>query len=218
MWKFGHFHVCWRLKPVSVYYMCLYFHVFLGWTAFFGKNKRLCNCLYHFVGWVLGNNYYYHCNSFTNSADILSWQMSILICWSLRHQCRSTYSRGNIIIRHFSKCNVDVKCQLFRSFCTSFYCSSLWSSYNIRTLQHLKVAYNRIFRILMGLQHRTSMSENFIKRSLDPFKVIVRKLTCSFRSRILHSDNLLLKTIVDSLYFTFSKLTRKWNTAVLNLK
>ena len=41
-----------------------------------------------------------------------------------------------------------------------FYCASLWSSYTIESLRHLKVAYNRIFCILMGMHHRARMLEN----------------------------------------------------------
>ena len=89
---------------------------------------------------------------------------------SIRQQCRNMYSRGNTIIRNFKHCSDAVKCQLFKSFCTSFYCASLWSSYTIESLRHLKVAYNRIFRILMGLHHRARMSENFIKRVLTHLK------------------------------------------------
>ena len=137
---------------------------------------------------------------------------------SIRQQCRNMYSRGNTIIRNFKHCSDAVKCQLFKSFCTSFYCASLWSSYTIESLRHLKVAYNRIFRILMGLHHRARMSENFIKRGLDPFKVIIRKLSWSFRCRVLQSDNILLKTIVNSMHFMWCKLSRKWNAAILNLK
>ena len=122
------------------------------------------------------------------------------------------------IIRNFKHCSDAVKCQLFKSFCTSFYCASLWSCYTIESLRHLKVAYNRIFRILMGMHHRTRMSENLISRGLDPFKVIVRKLSWSFRSRVLQSDNMLLKIIVNSMYFMRCKLSRKWNAAILNLK
>ena len=137
---------------------------------------------------------------------------------SIRHQCRNMYGRGSMIIRHFTQCSDAVKCQLFQSFCTSFYCASLWSSYNIETLKRLKVAYNRIFRTLMGLQQRARMSENLIRRGLDPFKVVMRKLVCSFRTRIIQSNNVLLETIVGSMHFMHSKLTRKWNAAVLNLK
>ena len=84
-------------------------------------------------------------------------------------------------------------------------------------LCRLKVAHNRIFRILMRLQHRARMSENFVSRGLGPFKVIVRMLICTFRNGILQSNNILLKTIVSSMYLMFSKMTGKWNAAVLTL-
>ena len=137
---------------------------------------------------------------------------------SIRHQCRGMYSRGNMIISNFTQCSDAVKCQLFQSFCTSFYCVSLWSLYNIKTFKRLKEAHNRIFRTLMGLQQRERMLENLIRRSLNPFTVIIKKLICSFRTRIMQSNNVSLETIVGGMHFMHSKLTRKWNAAVLNLR
>ena len=95
---------------------------------------------------------------------------------SIRQQCRNMYSIGNMLIRNFRQYTDAVRCQLFQSFCTSFYCSSLWSSYTFEIIKRLKVAYNKIFHTLMGVQH---MLENLIKRGQDPFKVITRKLICS---------------------------------------
>ena len=37
----------------------------------------------------------------------------------------------------------------------------------------------------MGLEHRTSMSAEFIVRDMDPFAVILRKAIASFRKRIV---------------------------------
>ena len=91
-------------------------------------------------------------------------------------------------------------------------------AYNIETLKRLKVAYNRIFRTLMGLQRRARMSENLIRRGLDPFKVVMRKLVWSFRTRIIQCNNVLLENIAGSMHFMHSKLTRKWNASVLNLR
>ena len=57
---------------------------------------------------------------------------------SIRQQCRNIYSRGNTIIRNFKHRSDAVKWQLFKSFCTSFYCASLWSSYTTENLhRHL---------------------------------------------------------------------------------
>ena len=59
----------------------------------------------------------------------------------------------------------------------------------------------------MGMHHR--MSKNLIRRCLDPFKVITRKLPWSFRFRVLQSDNILLKTIVNSMHFVMGKVVQK---------
>ena len=39
---------------------------------------------------------------------------------------RNLYSRGNGIIRNFKSCSQEVKLQLFKSYCTSFYYFHLW--------------------------------------------------------------------------------------------
>ncbi len=146
--------------------------------------------------------------------------LGVYICTNLKddvaigNQCRNLYSRGNMIIRNFKHCNDQVKKQLFQSFCTSIYCASLWSRFNIGSLRRLKVVYNRIFRILMNLQHRISMSHVFVVNRLDPFCVLMRKQILSFRKRITTSDNLLIKTIVDSVYFLSSGLTVRWNSTM----
>jgi len=62
------------------------------------------------------------------------------------------------------------------------------------------------------------MSEHFISNGLNPFIVIVRKLIVSFRSRILHSDNILVRTIVESMHFLSCKLTQKWNGTLFKLR
>ncbi len=138
---------------------------------------------------------------------------------AIAHQCRNVYSRGNMLIRNFKACSDIVKCQLFQSFCTNFYCSPLWMNFSqVGSLDQLKVAYNRVFRILMNMKHRTSMSESFIQRRMNPFIVIIRKSIGSFRKRIFSSSNILVKTIVESMYFLSSKLTLRWNSILLNLR
>ena len=97
------------------------------------------------------------------------------------------------------------------------YCSTLWCRFTDESMRRLKVAYNRIFRILMGLEHRTSMSAEFIVRDMDPFVVILRKAIASFRKRIFSNDNILVRTVVDSVFFTFCRLSRRWSKALFVL-
>ena len=42
-------------------------------------------------------------------------------------QLRLLYKRPNKILRMFHFSTVDVKLELFRSFCTPFYCCYLWT-------------------------------------------------------------------------------------------
>ena len=129
---------------------------------------------------------------------------------SIRQQCRNMYSRGNMIIRILrivvTQLNVAYLRHPLLLFILPHYA---WPSYNIESLRHLKVAYSKIIHILMGKHHRARMSENFIRRGLDPFKVIVRKLPWSFRCKVLRGDNIVLKTIVNSIYILWSKFSRK---------
>ena len=48
----------------------------------------------------------------------------------IRKETRKLCVQGNTIIRKFKFCNVDAKCCLFKSFCYSVYCSSLWAQYS----------------------------------------------------------------------------------------
>lgn len=136
----------------------------------------------------------------------------------ISNQCRNLYGRGNIIIKNFKQCSDEVKCQLFQSFCTSFYCVSLWSVYTAESLRRMRVAYNRVFRILLGLEHKTSMSEAFIIRGLNPFSVIVRKLIVGFRQRLLNSTNILVRTVIDSMFFVNCQLVNGWNKTIFKLR
>ena len=136
---------------------------------------------------------------------------------SIEQQVKNVYSRGNMIIRNFKHCCESVKCQLFESFCTSFYCSSLWCYYSGEALRRLKVAYNRVFRILMGLHYRTSMSFSFISNGLNPFPVLLRKSVGSLRKRLYASSNILVQNIMCSKYFNFCRLKLKWNECILKI-
>ena len=43
----------------------------------------------------------------------------------LKRQLRSIYTRSNMLLRKFYMCSIEVKCILYRSYCTNFYCSQL---------------------------------------------------------------------------------------------
>ncbi len=49
----------------------------------------------------------------------------------IERQMRYIYSIGNSIVQNFKHCTDDVKLQLFKTFCSNFYCCQLWSNYKV---------------------------------------------------------------------------------------
>ena len=73
-------------------------------------------------------------------------------------QLRSLYAKANRITRMFHYCTVDVKLLLIKSYCTSFYCGYLWSDYKASTFSKLRVAFNNVYRLVLGLPQWSSAS------------------------------------------------------------
>ena len=63
------------------------------------------------------------------------------------------YIRSNKLLCNFYHCSIDVKLELFRSFCTSFYCCYLWTAYKKSTFNKLRVAFNNAYRRVLAVCH-----------------------------------------------------------------
>ena len=92
----------------------------------------------------------------------------------------------------------------------SFYCASLWSRYKRGTIKAIEVAYNNIFRLLLHLPRRGSISSYYVSNGLSCFKAVRRKLTHSIYKRVLASGNLLVAAIVNSSLFIRSSVFKEW--------
>ena len=87
----------------------------------------------------------------------------------------------------------------------------LWSKFAPKELDRLRVAYNNVFRTLMLVDRRDSVSAAFITKKINHFNVLYRKTVYGFRSRFLDSSNILVKKIACSPAFVYGKLYSKWN-------
>ena len=131
----------------------------------------------------------------------------------IKRQIRSIYSRGNMIISKFRKCTIDVKIQLFKTFCTSLYCAHLWSDFSTVVFNKLRVAYNNIFRHLMHIDKRSSISQAFVSSRVYSFYEVLRNNINSFIKRIYTSGNILVNTCINMPHFIYgSKLRNQWNS------
>ena len=145
--------------------------------------------------------------------------LGVIICDKLcddiciRKQMKGIYARGNMLVRYFRKCSTEVKCQLFKSFCTSLYCCSLWTRYKKTVISAIEVAYKNVFRALMNVK-RGSTTTEMINYNVPTFKSLLRNLIYGSKERLYDSDNTIIKTIVTSLYFMKSNTVKRWNASL----
>ena len=55
----------------------------------------------------------------------------------MARQYKRIYAQGNALIRKFYMCTEDVKCTLFKSYCTSLYTCQLWYDYKSESIRKL---------------------------------------------------------------------------------
>ena len=65
-------------------------------------------------------------------------------------QMRNLYIRSNKLLRTFHYFSSDVKLELFKSYCTSFYCCYLWTASKKSTFDRLCVAFNNAYRRVLS--------------------------------------------------------------------
>jgi hypothetical protein len=133
----------------------------------------------------------------------------------INRQIKAFYARGNMLIRKFKKCSVQVKAQLFKSYCSNIYAGHLWSKYSASCNRKIKVAYNSIFRVLMDLKRDCSMSSSYVEYSVHSFSGLLRVYINGFIERLEKSCNSLVSTLCNTTYFMYtSDLFKMWKDKV----
>ena len=102
----------------------------------------------------------------------------------LKRRMRKFYTNANMLIRKFLKCTVDVKCYLFKT-----YCSTLWFDGINFAMKKLNVAYNNSLSRLLSLPTYNSASEMFAVLNITSFGKLLRKFAFSLMTRIATSMN-----------------------------
>ena len=137
------------------------------------------------------------CNDMYDDADMLQ-------------QTSALYSRGNILISKFSKCDGHVKVRLFKTYCTSFYGANLWTHYRKKAFNKIKFAYYSVFKRLFNVQDFNIIQTKLVELGIDDFKVILRKVAGSLYKNLYSSSNGIISAIVNSLYFCDSTFYKDW--------
>ena len=51
---------------------------------------------------------------------------------------RKEYANANMLLRKFSYCSLDVKCCMFKSYCSTMYTSYMWFDSTVTSMRKLK--------------------------------------------------------------------------------
>ena len=91
--------------------------------------------------------------------------------------CTSQYA-----ITQFSvfNCSSEVKCSLFKSFCTNMYCCPLWFNSTTSSVKKLKCSYNSVLRCLLYICMPYSASAMFVTHGISSFYELLRKCIYNF--------------------------------------
>ena len=82
---------------------------------------------------------------------------------------------------------------------------------NSLCIKKVSVAYNNIYRKLLGIRRGVSISELDVHNRLDAFCVLNRKSIYSLQCRLLASHNSIINSIISSLFFlNQSSVNRRW--------
>ena len=132
----------------------------------------------------------------------------------IKKESRKLCYRGNYLIQKFKFCNEDVKCNLFKSYCYSLYCVSLWGNYRKYTLRRINVNYNNIMRRLMGVPSFSSASFLFGYLGVKSFKELIRTAQYSMMQRITKSNNVIMINLYRSEARNMSRIWQCWQDSL----
>ena len=93
----------------------------------------------------------------------------------MMRQRRQLYAQGNVLLRRFRMCSLEVKNVLFRTFYTPMYTCQLWFRYTARSLHKLYAAYNNAFRMMHHLPTYCSASGMFTVNRVPNCAAVIRK-------------------------------------------
>ena len=108
---------------------------------------------------------------------------------------RMLYCRSNRLVRLFNKCSKSVLLELCRSFCTVFYCPYFWTQCKKTIFSKIRVAYNNVYRNILGVSRRASASGMFVSNDILNFEAFLRKSIYSCTTRLSSSSNKLICAI-----------------------
>ena len=157
----------------------------------FNENMKVVN-EYTYLGHIL--------------TDSLSDDLDIL------RQRKKIYAQGNNIRRKFYMCSLDVKLELFRSYCSSLYTAHLWTNYTKSVINKLYTAYHNMLKLIVGVSKREHTRPICVSLKVVYCPALIRKLIYKFIGRLTNSDNDFISAICGMSVFYRSNIWKHWRS------
>ena len=127
-------------------------------------------------------------------------------------QCQQLYARGNVLLRKFHMCSMDVKVKLFNTYCSPMYTAQLWWNHTVYSFHRLNVCYNNILRRLLRRPRYCSASGLFAECGigLPNCKAVIQSLIYKFITRLNESTNDVILAILSSDIRWTSRIIRRY--------
>ena len=128
----------------------------------------------------------------------------------INKRCHAMRVRANVIARRFGKASDSVKKQLFQTYFSSIYCSSLWVPQTQKCVNKVRVTFNNCFRLIFGIYGAHSISHEFVSRGINMFQAVRRQGCFSLLRRVLFPKNDIIMCIINHVGFRTSIIYGEW--------
>ena len=148
------------------------------------KHKMVCNSFPQFqlagcyLSFVSQFRYLGHIieNTFSDDSDI-------------HREIKCLFTRTNLLIRRFSRCSMQVKVKLFKSFCICFYNIGLWENFHVYCLNKFASAYVKCIKIFFGFHKYSSVTNMLLQLGLPSFNTVLHNARIRFANNLHLLDN-----------------------------
>jgi len=115
----------------------------------------------------------------------------------VQRELKCLFTRVNILTRRFSRCSLQVKLRLFRSYCICFYDIALWKNVKVCVLNKLKSAYVKCLKLFFNFPKYHSVTDMLLKLGLPSFNTVLHNASWSFLRCLSVCSNRLVRLVCD---------------------
>lgn len=128
----------------------------------------------------------------------------------MSRQYRQLYVQGNVLLRKFHMCSIEVKLRLFQTYCSPMYTPHLWWNFCKYSWRKLNTAYHNVLKLLIGLSKYESSSLVCTVTNIRSCAALVRNYVYKFMGRLEKSSNGIIQDLLNTSIVYASRIRSHW--------